>query len=407
MDIFSQANWTKFTKLVPEIRQNVKQWRIVSVIIRSTDGTDCVARDVAVNLSDFMSGWDGAIFVTSAKEVACFVRTGEGIDADKFRGNISHTLRDYDCKIQTKAATYDGLKRIEVVVSKSMAAARAVSEMQKIRESRDEKVIMVVDDDMFIRSLVANGTKRYGRVVELDTGADVAETFKKEAPDAVFMDVHLPDRNGKEILRDLMLLDTDAQVVMISSDGTRENIVESRMEGACGFISKPITREKIDGTMRKMAAFNPELRAQRAARLEMLQKSQKGLTAYDKKRQGRKEKVILVVDDDMFIRKLLVTAAQNHGRVVEMTSGTDVLKAYDEHVPDAVFLDIHLPGISGDAILREINAKDPNAFVIMVSSDAARDIVVDMHNIGASGFLSKPVTADKIKESLMRNSAFC
>lgn len=402
MDICTKANWTRFTKLVPEIRQNTEQWKIISVHLKEEVKSFDVINDVTVLLADFMGGWDGSIFVISEKELACFVRMGKEVDLPKFKDSIGKNLSNYNCKIAAKAATIDGVKRLEIVVTanwnKELKAE--LNPYQKMREGRTEKIIMVVDDDAFIRSLMAKSAAKLGNVIELSDGNELAKVYAENAPDAVFLDIHMPGKRGQELLKDINAIDPDAYVVMVSADTSRQNVIETRMDGARAFVQKPITSDKIIEALKRCRTIHPQTVFDPAKLIDMQ------TSPYEKKRATRSEKIIMVVDDDMFIRSLLQAAASKFGQVIELADGANAVDRYNALAPDAVFLDIHLPDRDGRDILAEIKAADPDAFIVMVSADGSPENVVGTAEKGAKGFLSKPFTPDKVVEALRKNSAF-
>lgn len=108
------------------------------------------------------------------------------------------------------------------------------------------------------------------------------------------------------------------------------------------------------------------------------------------KRRERTEQIVLVVDDDLFMRSVVRQTLRRRAGVVEHDSGLEVLKAYEEHAPDVLLLDIHLPGRSGLEWLGEILAFDPDAHIVMLSADPVHDNVARAIDGGAKGFVCKP-----------------
>lgn len=113
--------------------------------------------------------------------------------------------------------------------------------------------------------------------------------------------------------------------------------------------------------------------------------------------------LVLVADDNDFVRYLIRQWVGDTAEVVEIGHGKDVLEAYDRHRPDILFLDIHMPGKNGKDILKEIRARDPKAFIIMISADSKRENVVDTMSSGARAFMTKPFT----RQTLDRYIAMC
>lgn len=110
---------------------------------------------------------------------------------------------------------------------------------------------------------------------------------------------------------------------------------------------------------------------------------------------------ILIVDDStvqrMIFRKYL--EKEEHDVIGESKSGQNVVELYKKLKPDIVILDIVMPDANGMAILDQIMTFDRNANVIMCSIAALQNIIIESIQIGAKGFLVKPVT----REALLRS----
>ncbi len=107
------------------------------------------------------------------------------------------------------------------------------------KKIRYENIIMVVDDDKYIRDSMRALIGDMAGVVETGLAAEVLELYKKQQPDVVFLDVHLPEKSGLEVLKEIRQYDPSAFVVMISGDRVKSNLDAARREGAEGFIVKP------------------------------------------------------------------------------------------------------------------------------------------------------------------------
>jgi two-component system chemotaxis response regulator CheY len=114
-------------------------------------------------------------------------------------------------------------------------------------------------------------------------------------------------------------------------------------------------------------------------------------------RQQRENNVVMVVDDDSFIRSLISKTLVSKAHVLEIDDSMDIVEAYLEHLPDVMFLDIHMPKVSGIEMLEEILNFDDSAYVVIISADSNRDNVLDAKKLGAKGFLAKPFTKEKLE----------
>ncbi len=117
------------------------------------------------------------------------------------------------------------------------------------------------------------------------------------------------------------------------------------------------------------------------------------------RRKRRDEPIILVVEDDRFTASYISGFLKEFDLVVAR-SGEDALLKYLEYAPDAVFLDIHLPGMNGHQTLQAIKASDPEAFVVMLSVDTAKTSIVSASEYGAVSYLKKPFSRERILNTL-------
>ncbi len=115
-------------------------------------------------------------------------------------------------------------------------------------------------------------------------------------------------------------------------------------------------------------------------------------------------KRILIVDDAMFMRKMLGDILRNAGHDVvgEAENGNVALKKYRELLPDLVTMDITMPECNGIDGVKKIKEEFPNAVVLMVSAMGQENMVIDSVKSGAKGFIVKPFDVDKILTTISR-----
>jgi DNA-binding response OmpR family regulator len=112
---------------------------------------------------------------------------------------------------------------------------------------------------------------------------------------------------------------------------------------------------------------------------------------------------VLVVEDDTSISRLLQLELEHRDIVVQVEdNGLGALKAIESFRPDAVILDILLPGMDGERVLHKLRSEGKQVPVIMLTArDAPRDKVRNL-NTGADDYLTKPF---EIEELLARLGA--
>jgi DNA-binding NtrC family response regulator len=113
---------------------------------------------------------------------------------------------------------------------------------------------------------------------------------------------------------------------------------------------------------------------------------------------------ILVVDDEVSIGELLCDILRDEGYQVEML--TDPLEARvwpTQHPTDLVFLDVWMPAMDGLSVLRSWATQAClNMPVIMMSGHANLETAIQAGRLGASGFLEKPITLQKLLDTVQK-----
>jgi DNA-binding NarL/FixJ family response regulator len=116
-----------------------------------------------------------------------------------------------------------------------------------------------------------------------------------------------------------------------------------------------------------------------------------------KRRPGRHPAHVLVVEDDPLTRRIVAHALREAYAMISACNAQEAVAEYLSYAPDAVFLDIGLPDISGFDVLDQIMKVDPDAFVVMFSSNDYPENVQRAHAAGAKGFVSKPFKKEMLK----------
>lgn len=115
---------------------------------------------------------------------------------------------------------------------------------------------------------------------------------------------------------------------------------------------------------------------------------------------------VLVIDDSATVRYLFAEIIENYDvRLSEAASAEDGLRILAQDKVDLLFLDIHLPGLDGLELLKELRKTDKShaCKVVMISSDrdqAAVDLATQM---GADDYLPKHVSVGRIVDMLQKH----
>lgn len=109
-------------------------------------------------------------------------------------------------------------------------------------ETPGPATVLLVDDDEFMRSVVAKWLGQQGiRVLAVDDGETAVERFREchAACGAVLLDMVLPGQSGAETFRALRALDPDVPVLLLSGFSLGEEVQGLMRAGAAGFVQKP------------------------------------------------------------------------------------------------------------------------------------------------------------------------
>jgi two-component system chemotaxis response regulator CheY len=115
-------------------------------------------------------------------------------------------------------------------------------------------------------------------------------------------------------------------------------------------------------------------------------------------------KKILIVDDSPVARRILkscIPKAEDFD-FYEVEDGVQGLETFRNMRPDATFMDINMPNMSGVECLREIKKVDPDAVVIICSSETNPELLTEMMSLGALTVVKKPPTRESIQQALVK-----
>ena len=203
--------------------------------------------------------------------------------------------------------------------------------------------VLVIDDEAAVRDLMQRFLTREGfRVVTAAGGEEGLRRARELRPDTITLDVMMPGMDGWAVLSALKADPevADIPVVMLT-------IVDDKnlgyALGASDYLTKPIDRERLVGVLR----------------------------------QHRRDRPVLVVDDDAEIRQLLRRMLEPEGyTVVEAENGRVALERLRDTPPSVVLLDLMMPEMDGFAFVTEFRRHEAwraIPIVVITAKDLSRD----------------------------------
>ena len=115
-------------------------------------------------------------------------------------------------------------------------------------------------------------------------------------------------------------------------------------------------------------------------------------------RSRRKSRTLLLIDDDLVSREVMATVLTLRGHTVHTVSdGAAALEllAAGGSAPDVILVDVQMPGLSGEELIRELRARSQARIIGISGSEAPAEV-----RLAADGFLLKPFGAEALEKLL-------
>jgi len=110
--------------------------------------------------------------------------------------------------------------------------------------------VLIVDDALFMRRMLSDILKKEGIEVcgEAENGKEAIDKFQQFKPDLVTMDIVMPkmdEIDGVAAVREIMKIDPQAKIIMVSAMGQHSLVVEAIQAGAKDFVTKPFQPSRV------------------------------------------------------------------------------------------------------------------------------------------------------------------
>ena len=122
------------------------------------------------------------------------------------------------------------------------------------------RTLLVVDDAIIIRKMIKDSVTSLGWQVvgEAGDGREAIEQYKKLGPDAVTLDLIMPEHDGLYALRGIIQADPEAKVVVVSAVEQSGVLKDAFKAGAADFVVKPFDKENLRNTLEQLVPANTE-----------------------------------------------------------------------------------------------------------------------------------------------------
>lgn len=115
--------------------------------------------------------------------------------------------------------------------------------------------ILLVDDAVFVRmslKKILDDSDLDCTYFEAGTGEEAVKLYTATNPDVVIMDITMPGMNGIEAVERIKELNPGAKIIMCSSMGYQDKVVDAINAGAADFIIKPYNADKVINSIKRV-----------------------------------------------------------------------------------------------------------------------------------------------------------
>jgi CheY-like chemotaxis protein len=258
-------------------------------------------------------------------------------------------------------------------------AADAPAPARTTPRGEKKETILIVEDDVRVRTLTADTLKELGySVLEADgAAAALRQLDRNRNVDLLFTDVVMPGANGRHLADEARRRRPQLQI-LFTTGYTRNAVVHNGvLDPGVELIVKPYS---IDRLARKVR--------------DLLDRREPGAEATG---AGLK---ILVVDDDIAVGEAMAELLRLDGHETRIaTSGEEAIALAQSFRPELALLDLSLPGMNGYDVARAIRALPDGREIFLVASTGSGGETVRLR-CEAAGFdhhLVKPTDLDGLK----------
>jgi len=262
------------------------------------------------------------------------------------------------------------------------------------------ETILVVEDDNDVRATVVATLSDLGyRVLTArDAQAGLAVIESGVPVDVLFTDVVMPGTLKSPEMAKLAKASNPGLVVLFTSGYTENSIVHGgKLDRGVELLSKPYTREALDGRIRHLIA-NQKQRSQPATARPVADTStipSEPETAMPE----RRKLTVLLVEDEALIRINTADMLEDMGHaVIEAGTAAEALDAAAAQDFDILVTDVGLPDMKGGELAKEIRRLKPDIRIVFATGESELPNGADEDAV----LLTKPYSDDSLKAALER-----
>ncbi|MFT3693502.1 MAG: HAMP domain-containing protein [Kofleriaceae bacterium] len=250
------------------------------------------------------------------------------------------------------------------------APSRMVSDDYEVLQPGD-RVLLVVEDDLGFAMTILETARLAGfKGVVANSGAQALELARVVKPDAITLDLRLPDVDGW-VLLDRLKHDAATRHIPVHVVSGLDAERRSLQQGALAFSQKPVTHEALESGLREIHAF-----------------------------VDRRVKNLLVVEDDPIQREAISDLIGDQDvETTTVSSGDEALVMMAQKNYDLIVTDLRLPGMSGFDLIDKIKADPANKrmpVIVYTGRELTEEDRSRLHGLAQSVIVKDVTTLERL-----------
>jgi CheY-like chemotaxis protein len=263
--------------------------------------------------------------------------------------------------------------------------------------------VLVVDDNDTNRRVLSGMLRHWAmEVTAVASGTDALDQLGKgyqrgEPFTLVLMDNMMPEMDGFELAEQISREPewVEAKLMMISSAARREDAERCRTVGVPYYLSKPIRRSELLGTIKEAIGYEPVDRQQPEPRTKL---------------EGCPDSLkLLLAEDNQVNQKLAIRLLEKRGHNVTVASnGKEALALIARELFDAVLMDVQMPEMDGLEATRRLRRREKESGehlpIIAMTAHAMKGDRQRCLEAGMDDYVSKPLQPSELFDTVERNA---
>lgn len=266
--------------------------------------------------------------------------------------------------------------------------------------------VLVADGNIPARVSLVDQLKTLGMDVQSIGNGNAALQMVRSAAssdfgfDLVLIDMFMPHLNGEDFGREIKshTETRDTVLVMMTSAGVRGDAQRLNQAGFAGYFGKPIPPEDLQDILKAVIATKG---------IEEQERQRMGLvTKHSLSEIRKKHSRVLLVEDSDVNREITLHMLSKLGYSADTAeNGRAAIEAARQQIYGLIFMDLHLPDMSGIETIKAIRAlSDIHAMssIVALTAGATDAEVQKCRALGVKDFLTKPIDKAMLEETLAR-----